>query len=155
MDGTLELMKLGVVGLIAGLFSSALANRDHRQKRWWELRVAAYQSAIEALSDLVYYYDKHWTAEIRQHELTEEFKAQLSSTWDTSFHKVRRLADSGAFLFSEEANSALTEFMRDEEAQSYFEHIDMDLTKAKRCLSSLVACSKVDLKLKASLFNRE
>nr|WP_075519007.1 hypothetical protein [Moritella viscosa]SHO17368.1 Putative uncharacterized protein [Moritella viscosa] len=55
----LELLKLGFVGVIAGLFASFLANRDFRNKKWWELRVSAYKTAIEALSDLVHYYECH------------------------------------------------------------------------------------------------
>jgi len=64
IDTTLELIKLASVGFIAGLFSSVIANRDHRQRKWWELRVSAYQNAIEALSDLVYYYDTRLNAEM-------------------------------------------------------------------------------------------
>lgn len=154
MDALFEFVKLAVVGLVAGLFSSVLASRDHRQKRWWELRVAAYQGAIEALSDLVYYYDKHWNAEVEQREMTKEFKAKLSATWDASFHRVRRLADGGAFLFSEHANAALTEFMKDEEFDSFSEHVDANLANAKKCLSTLVACSKEDLKLNVDFFER-
>lgn len=154
MDVAAELFKLGAVGLIAGLFSSLLANRDHRYRKWWELRVSAYQGAIEALSDIVYYYDKHYNAEIEDRELSEEFKKQVSDFWDVSYPKVRRLADSGAFLFSDRANAALRGFVRDDNEQSYFEHLDNNLAKSQKCLAELVACSKVDLRLKEGLFAR-
>ncbi len=154
MDIALELLKLAGVGLVAGLFSSFIANRDHREKRWWELRVASYQSAIESLSDLTYYYNNHWNAEIEQRDMTPEVQEKLRLIWDTSFQKVRRLADSGAFLFSEEANTALKEFMKEESYDSFFESIDGQLAKAKKCLSSLVSCSKKDLKLRLSFRER-
>lgn len=150
----LEIIKLAGVGLVAGLFSSVLANRDHRQRKWWEMRVTAYQNAIEALSDLVYYYDKHFNALIEYRELSDEFKEKLDIYWEQSFPKVRKFADSGAFLFSEEANAALRELMKDDDEQSYVEHLDNNLAKARKCLSKLVACSKVDLKLKPSLMER-
>jgi hypothetical protein len=151
VDIAVELIKLGVVGLIAGLFSSLLANRDHRHRKWWELRVSAYQDAIEALSDIVYYYDTHYGAEIESRELSEEFKKKISDFWNASYPKVRRLADSGAFLFSDRANSALREFVRDDNEQTYFEHLDNRLAKSKKCLAELVACSKVDLRLREGL----
>lgn len=154
IDTALEILKLAVVGLVAGLFSSVLANRDHRQRKWWELRVSAYQNAIEALSDLVYYYDKHFNAEIEYRELPEEFKKKLDAYWEQSFPKVRKFADSGAFLFSEEANAALRELMKDDDEQSYVEHLDNNLAKARTCLNRLVECSKIDLKLKPSLMER-
>ena len=74
MELTFELIKLAVVGLIAGLFSSIIANKDHRQRKWWELRVSAYQNAIESLSDLVYYYDVHYSATIEYRQLEKNFK---------------------------------------------------------------------------------
>ena len=143
----LELLKLSSVGLIAGLFASFIQNRDHRQRKWWEMRVQAYQNAIEALSDLAYYYDKHMNAEIESRELPPEFVARLATFQEQAFPKVRKYADSGAFLFSDRANAALKQFIEDEDAQSYFEHLDANLAKAKLCLSELIACSKVDLKL--------
>lgn len=85
MEAVLELLKLASVGLIAGLFSSFLANRDYRQRKWWELRVAAYQNAIEALSDLVYYYENHYTAEIESRELSKEVQEQLHKYWEQAF----------------------------------------------------------------------
>lgn len=154
IDSALELLKLASVGLVAGLFSSILANRDYRQRKWWEMRVSAYQNAIEALSDLVYYYDKNFNAEIKYRELPEAFKKKLDAYWEQSFPKVRKYADSGAFLFSEEANAALRELMTDDDEPSYVEHLDNNLAKARKCLNRLVECSKVDLKLKPSLLER-
>lgn len=153
-DAALEILRLAAVGLIAGLFSSVLANRDHRHRKWWELRVAAYQNAIEALSDLVYYYDKQYTAEIQSKELSTELQAKLTTYWEQAYPKVRKFADSGAYLFSKEANAALLTFMEDDHAQSYFEHLDGNLAKAKTCLKQLVECSKVDLQLKANWLER-
>lgn len=154
IDLALELLKLGSVGIVAGLFSSVLANRDHRQRKWWEMRVSAYQNAIEALSDLVYYYDKHFNAEIEYRELPEDFKKKLDAYWEHSFPRVRKYADSGAFLFSEEANAALRELMMNDDEQTYVEHLDNSLAKARKCLNRLVECSKVDLKLKPSLLEQ-
>ncbi len=154
MEIAAELIKLGAVGLIAGLFSSLLANRDHRYRKWWELRVNAYQGAIESLSDIVYYFEKHYNAEIEYRELPDEFKNKIRDFWDASYPKVRRLADSGAFLFSDRANAALKEFMRDDDEPSYIEHLDNNLAKSKKCLSELVYCSKQDLRLKESFLAR-
>ena len=154
MDLARELIKLAAVGLIAGLFSSALSSRDHRQRKWWELRVTAYQNAIEALSDLVYYYDKHYNAELEYRELPENFKSKLTTYWDSSFPKVRKLADSGAFLFSDRANAALRNCIRDEHEDSYIDMLDNNLARARTCLSELVACSKEDLRLRESWLDK-
>jgi len=153
-DMLLELLKLASVGVVAGVFSSALANRDHRQRKWWELRVTAYQGVIEALSDLIYYYDKHYNAAIEYRDLSEDSEKMLSAYWEQSFPSVRKAADSGAFLFSDKANSALKDFMQDEKTEWYIEHLDITLFKAKKCLSTVIECSKKDLKLKPSWLER-
>lgn len=154
IDNALELLRLAGVGIIAGLFSSVVANRDHRQREWWELRIAAYQNAIEALSDLVYYYAKHLNAEIERQELSKEFTERLDIFWEQSFPKIRKYADSGAFLFSEEANTALREFIAADDKRSYVEHLNINLKNARTCLNRLVECSKIDLKLKPNLLER-
>ncbi len=156
MDIIPEFLKLGTVGLIAGLFSSYLANRDYRSRKWWELRVAAYQSAIESLSDLIYYYDRQYSALIENYQLPDDSRKKLDEYWETGFHKIRKSADSGAFLFSLEANMALSEFMNlsDEKNDTYDEHLNQRLGGAQKCLAKLVEFSKVDLKLKPSALKR-
>lgn len=154
MEFAAELLKLAAVGIVAGLFSSFISNKDHRQRKWWELRVEAYRGAIEALSDIVYYYDRHYNAEIESRELSVDFKKKMTDFWDTSYPRVRRLADSGAFLFSDPANAALKDFMRNDDEQTYHEMLDNNLTKAQRCLAELVACSKEDLRLRDGWLDR-
>jgi hypothetical protein len=154
MDTFLELLKLGGVGIIAGLFASLISNRDYRHRKYWELRVGAYQAAIEALSDLYYYFDKHYNAEIEYRELSQDFKSKISASWDQAHPKVRRLADSGAFLFSDRANRALREFMKDENENFYMDMLENGRNKSKKCLDELVACSKEDLRLKDGWFGR-
>jgi hypothetical protein len=154
IDIVLEILKLASVGLVAGLFSSVLANRDHRQRKWWEMRVTAYQNAIEALSDLIYYYDRHYKVMIESRMLFDEIQKRLDEHWEQTFPKVRKFADSGAFLFSEEANAALRKLINNDDEQSYEEYIENHLEKARECLNQLVKCSKIDLKLKPSLMER-
>lgn len=154
MDLILEMVKLGSVGFIAGFFSSFIANTDHRNRKWWEMRVKAYQDAIESLSDIVYYFDKHWNAVLESREFSAEYKAKIAKFMDEAGPKARRAADSGAFLFSDRANAALKEFIKDENYQDYFEMLDGNLAKAKTCLNELVACSKEDLRLREPFWVR-
>ncbi|NOY66930.1 MAG: hypothetical protein GXP13_05930 [Gammaproteobacteria bacterium] len=150
MDTFIELLKLGSVGLISGLFSAYIATRGHRNKKWWEMRVAAYQSVIEALSDLTHYYGTKYKAEIEHRELSDKYEAELGKFWDDSYHKVRKAADSGVFLFSEEVNRALKEFidLKNEDHQTSFEHLDSYSAVAEKCLKTVVAFANKDLRVK-------
>ena len=149
MDTISELLKLGLVGVLSGLFSAYIALRGHRKKRWWELRVSAYQSLIEALSDLSYYYGRKFVAEIEGRKVNEEYEKQLKVFWDESYHKVRKAADVGAFLFSDEVNTVLKEFqaLDNNNHESYFEYIDSHSGAVDKCLKTVVSSAKRDLKV--------
>jgi hypothetical protein len=150
----LELLKLSVVGLIAGLFSSFLANRDFRNRKWWELKVSTYQEAIEALSDLSYFYERNFNSEIGIINLSDENRQKLESYWEPAFRKVRKLADSGSFLFSEKVNLSLIEFIsaENEKSYTYFEHLINRSESSKKCLVELIACAKDDLRIRKPIF---
>ena len=145
----LELIKLGSVGIIAGLFASFMANRDFRHKKWWELRVAAYQKAIEALSDIVHYYETHkntWET----NSLTDEQKQLLNVMIGEARPKIRKLADTGSFLFSNDANIALRVFIDFRvsdiiDPDDYYGPLQIE---ARKCLEKLVTLSKKDLKVR-------
>jgi hypothetical protein len=150
METFIEILKLGSVGIIAGLFSAYVATRGHRNKKWWELRVSAYQSVIEALSDVTYYYDRKYKAEIENRELSKESEAELDKFWDDSYHKIRKAADNGVFLFSEEVNKALKEFinLKNEDYHTYIEAVDNNLAVAEKCLKTIVLSANKDLRVK-------
>lgn len=57
-------------------------------------------------------------------------------------------------LFSDRANAALKDFIRDDDEPTYFEMLDNNVAKSKRCLAELVACSKQDLRLKEGWLDR-
>ncbi len=145
----LELIKLASVGIIAGVFASFIANRDFRHKKWWELRVVAYQNAIEALSDIVYYYDTHWKS-WDSNSLSDEQKKLLNEMISEARPKIRKLADTGSFLFSEDANNALRTFI-DFKVGEVFDPDDYYgplRAEAKQCLDELVSLSKKDLRVR-------
>ena len=108
MDTIIEIIRIGAIGLCAGAFSSFLTNRDFRHRKWWELRIGAYQETIEALSDIVYlnkqYLYKAYNPQKTDKRIPDEIIKKAST-------RIRKSVDSGAFLFSEEANKALKEWV--------------------------------------------
>ena len=151
MDTVLELVKLAFVGIFAGLFSSYLGNWSFRHKKWWELRVDAYQSAIESLSDLVHYYDIHWKT-WESGGVGEKQQEKLREVIDIAMPKIRKLADSGSFLFSDEANFALRKFVDFDvvEITDPDDYYGPFRAEANKCLKELVYLSKIDLRIRSS-----
>lgn len=67
MSEMIGVTKLLLVGVVSGVFAATIATMRHRHEKWWEMRAAAYKSAIEALSDLHSYYQyqyENWGADI-------------------------------------------------------------------------------------------
>lgn len=149
-----ELSKIAATGFVAGIFAAWVAMRDHRFKKWWELRVAAYQNVIEALSDLAYVYNSRLNHQYQGVEPDREAEQRLSSLAQEAFNKVRKAADAGAFLFSAEANAILDAFQKelDQDYQTYFEHLDGLAAVSKTCLTKLVAITRKDLSVKWRFF---
>lgn len=149
MEIVLELGKLTIIGLIAGLFSFWLTNK----RKWWELKVTAYQSVIEALSDLVHFHQCCWdNLTHNKHELSDELREQR----DKANTKIKKLANTGAFLFSPQATLALKKLLDDQEntEQKYgydsstkVEFFDANSSNSKKCLDTFIECSKKDLNL--------
>ena len=112
--------------------------------------MSAYQELIEALSDIVYYYDRHYAANAERRGFSETQQKALDQFWANSFPKVRKAADSGAFLFSDSVNSSLEQFIdcNTRRHNSYDEYLDENWYQAQKCLEEVVLSSKVDLKVK-------
>lgn len=159
MDSLLsELLKLGTVGVITGLFSAFISNQTHQYKIWWELKLNAYQTTIEALSDLGYCIN---LALSNIYKYVEEGKASMSDEsydiWRKSYQQVRKSVDSSSFLFSKEAELVLKEFSNkikecenideDDHGAKYLFELECLSGKPEECLKELVKCSKKDLHL--------
>lgn len=144
-----ELMKLSLVGLISGLFTAYIATRAYRNKKWWEMRVAAYQSLIEALSDIEHYYNIEFDNSCDNRPPNEAHEAKLNKLIDDALPKVRKAAACGVFLFSEEVNQALEKFFEPDTPSICTQvFLDNNRNSAKNCLNTIVLSANKDLRLK-------
>ena len=103
MDWAVDLLRLAVVGFVAGLFASYRSTRDFRRHRWWERQADAYTRIIDALSELVEYYRSYYLGEIEGGELTEDHKKDMEQWWRRSNAEIMKAANAGAFLISDAA----------------------------------------------------
>ena len=154
MDLFIELLKLGSVGIVAGYFSAYLSNKSHRDNRYWELRVKAYQSLIEALSDMKHYYDEEFNNSLLPRK--DEKGIELEKINSENSHKVRKAYDNGVFLFSGTVNKALSEFFKitksKEIPKTYSNFLEKHLEATEKCLKAVVQSAKKDLKVRSLWF---
>lgn len=142
-----QLLLSACVGLIAGAWGAAMANRGQRLQRYWEIRVAAYQAVIEALSDCIHYYEIHLRHELERQPMPPEIHNRLEDLSREAHAKLRKAADAGSFIFSKEVESAIRKVVKDENFDTFFEHVESKLPASKACLKVIVDRSIDDLKV--------
>ncbi|MGE6566997.1 hypothetical protein ACQKE9_00370 [Shewanella vesiculosa] len=144
MDLAIELLKLACVGILSGVFGAFMALRRYKHEKWWEMRVNAYKNVMESLADMTAIYEgiHHWDQNSKD---PEDISIELKS----ARAKVRKHRDMGAFLFSSEAEIALTKFIEfDVDYTNVTEPDDIYgpfSLRSRECLDKIVALSKKDL----------
>jgi hypothetical protein len=139
----------GILSTAASLYSARF--RRYAMQRWWERKADAYTRIADALSEMVEYYRMTYAVELEGHHISEEGKAEFGKRWRKGWEEARRATNIGAFLISDEANAALndlwTSFDHASEDPNWFNVIEVEFTSAEKCLRSLVAAAKKDLKV--------
>jgi hypothetical protein len=156
LDVLLELLKLILVGLVAGLFSAKMAVDTFRSQKWWELKLAAYQEIINVFINLRDYYDSHLESVVMSEDISEDKLKKMHDVWEESQRTLQRVHNSGTFLLSDSVEEAIKNFYKRKAKKhdSLFEEIENDYDAAKECLNVLVLCSKKDLKIEQNFFSR-
>ncbi len=137
---------------VVSFFSSWFVNRNsHKTKLWEESRFKTYESVIDALDDLVRFHECCWDDISNKRELTDDMREQR----DKANTKLTKLANIGEDYFSDEANSALKEFLANGEVD--YDHpfdipdcILANISNAQNCLNKF----KDDLKRKPSVMDK-
>jgi hypothetical protein len=128
---------------------------------WWPREVLINQRFRKVLTFLATRpscsFDSAFQKPIRKlfkgRELTDERNAELGTLTVQAFTRVRKAADTEAFLFLSEANAALDLIRKEWETDrpSWQEHLDAMQFTSRRCVTRIVALSKRDLKLQRHL----
>lgn len=140
-----------VASIITVTVSAYNARMEHfARQRWWERKVQAYADIIEALADLVYYYEEHYDAEVEHQEMSDAHKAQVTEHWKRGYAAVKKATSVGTFLISSEAEAALRTMWREKgkgvHPNDFFGLVESDYVAARDCLKAVVEAAKIDLK---------
>jgi hypothetical protein len=151
-------MKTGLGNLVVGLIIAVISARvtvhfalkRFYLEKWWERKAEAYSSIIEALHHMKNYADHQMAFHERGRELPEDGKKELSEKMRCGIAEIRKRADIGAFVISEEAVVALRTLQKDLDestnTQDWYEHLDQWLWAVNKCLDSMRSIAKNDLK---------
>ncbi len=136
-----------IITVAVSAYNARLA-RFARQ-RWWERKVQAYADIIEALADLVYYYEEHYDAELEHQEMSDAHKNQVTEHWKRGYAAVKKATAVGAFLISSDAEAALQTMWREKgkgvHPNDFFGLVQSDYVAGRHCLKAIVEAAKIDL----------
>jgi hypothetical protein len=141
-----------VIAVVVSAYNARFAR--FASERWWERKAEAYIRIIDALSDLVYYFEQTYNAEIEAREFSEERKAEIDEHWRRGNLEVKKATNIGAFMISLEAENALRQYWEEPKEKhdpgDWFWQLEHDYIRAETCLKQLVACAKTDLRVESA-----
>ena len=116
------------------------------RQRWWERKVDAYTKIIDALANLVYYYEEHMNAELEGRKAGGQRSKEFERFWRDGNIKLKTTTATEAFLISKQAEAALYG-MRKEKGKGvqygdWCSEIESYYNATSACLKSIVIAAK-------------
>jgi hypothetical protein len=141
-----------VIAVISARLTVHFALKRFYSEKWWERKTEAYIAIIEALHHVRNHADTNLTFSMRNRELPEQGEKRLTEQLEGAMAELRKRADIGSFIISEEAVSALGAFMNELDGSAktadWVEHLELKLTAVDKCLDTMRRIAKSDLRLK-------
>ena len=146
-----------LLGVVVGVLPTYLiARTQHKMEldrfysqRWWEKKEEAYSHIIEQLSYLQYYYGK-WLESLELHgDFDDEYERQLREGYRQAKEEIEKAAAAGAHIVSDDAASALEEFLRSlyrVGGPNLYENLDVEYGLVRHCIARVRECARTDLK---------
>lgn len=153
MDSELGKFLLQAAISVGGAFLAAsLATKKFRNDKWWERKVSAYAELVEALHKMKWPASEHMDAEIESRELSDEYSNRMWEEFQLARRNTWRIADTSSFLISCEVMEAVQQMEialgKARNAQSWFEHLDVQYAAIDKCLARIKEIGKNDLLIK-------
>jgi hypothetical protein len=147
----IELVKLGIVGFIAGLFALYRAKQEFISQRWWERKADAYTRIIEALWQMLDYYKQNYEEITNCSKISDERKKEILKQWEQGECEINKVTDIGTFLVSEETITALKKIWEkpqpEPDPNDWFRHLENDYIATKACIETVIKNAKKDLQV--------
>ena len=140
-----------LIAVVSSWVTVQLSLRKFRIEKWWERKADAYASVIEALHNSKEFSEQHLRAGERGREISEDRDAELRVQAKAGSEEIRRVADIGAFLLSDQAMVRMAQLQKEEDEASdtmdWFEYLEGDYQAVSTCLDDIIAIAKADLKV--------
>lgn len=152
MDWIEHYFALAFVGVVSALFTTFLARKSFISERWWDRKADAYTRILEALVEMHRYEEAYYKDLTHEAVLSEERKAELTTTFKTAWREVDNAIRLGAFVISQEAHIALTKWRtaaRGVDPQDFFGIVDAEYAATSECITQMREIGRTDLQVDA------
>jgi len=139
-----------IIGSVIAIYTARF-NRFTLEK-WWDRKSEAYTRIIEALSDLVDYYEKVRLAELGEIKVSDEKRREIYEKSTQDYRAITKAINMGVFVISEEAEETLRNYRTIEDetftAGDFIGDVERKHDYAQDCIQKLIKCAKKDLKIR-------
>jgi hypothetical protein len=136
--------------MATALLTVWLALRRYYREKWWEAKMAAYTSLIQAMHHMNWDLSISIRAEMRGDHEETEYKKEWEAKHRAAWEEVRKQIDVGEFLYSAESVQILTDFnkaTKREQNDTYFDHLERLQVAVEKYLPAIKASARADLGL--------
>lgn len=139
------------IAVVSARVTVSFALKRFYSEKGWERKDKAYTKIIEAVHHIRDHADHNYTFSMLNKDMPEEGEKELEKEMTTAIAELRKQLDIGTFVISDEAVSALSDFMRNLDSStkttSWTEHLVLKLTATEQCLESIRKIARKDLGL--------
>ncbi len=152
LDNALVTMLTGIcIAIVSSWVTVQLSLRKFRIEKWWERKADAYANVIEVLHNSQEFSVQHLEADEEGREISADRDAELRAKSKAAYAEIRRVANTGAFLLSDQAMVRLARLRKEEDEGSntndWIEYLEGDWKATSTCLDEIIEIAKKDLKV--------
>lgn len=140
--------------LVAAVFGSLLvvwlALRRFYREKWWEQKMSAYTSIIQALHHMNRDLEISIRAEYAHGDTNSDFHKKWRAKHQEAWDEIRKQADIGEFLFSSEAVKLLQEVITNSTSDPndmYLDYLERTQSAVQKCMPAIKVAARKDLGL--------
>ena len=140
-----------IIAVVSAMVTVRLSLHRFHSERWWEKKVVAYTTIIEALTHMQLYLKEQNEQEAGERQRDPQRETELSARSNQGRDELYRAACVGAFLISSEVSAAIERCLgllhTAQEADNYWEYVDAEAAAVDECLQQVTKLAKRDLKV--------
>jgi hypothetical protein len=155
MDTLWELFKTIGIAAVSSWITVLLSLRRFRAERWWDRKVDAYTTLIEAFYSSKAFTTAHLEAQETGREVSEENDVKYRKLAEEAHQKIEKAIDTGSFILCDEALARLREYREEAnqagEAKDWYSFLDAHCAATDKCLKEIIPIAQNDLKINRKL----